>query len=357
MGKHIAFLIMNFSNGGGTERVTSVIANSLINRNYNVSVISCKEGEKCRFPIREKINVYSLYGEKEKNPIIRKLLTYNRLEKFVRSLQIDIVVAVDVALYLYLWPLQKKKLCKCIAWEHFNYFISPNLSVKIARTLAAKCADAVVVLGKNDADNYKSHYKRITNLRYIYNPVTIENEGTANMSSKRIVAMGRLENQKGFDYLVDIWEIIEKRCPGWKLDIFGEGKLRSNLQEKIDCLGLKNIELRGYTADVEKEFLDSSIFVLSSRYEGFGLVLLEAQSCGLPCVSFNCKEGPGEIIDDGVNGFLIDPFNVSAFAEKTIYLMENETIRLKFAEKSRKDLYRFSIESVMEQWENLFKNL
>jgi len=122
-------------------------------------------------------------------------------------------------------------------------------------------------------------------------------------------------------------------------------------------LGLKNIELCGYATDVEKEFLDSSIFVLTSRYEGFGLVLLEAQSCGLPCVSFNCKEGPAEIIDNGVNGFLIDPFDVSDFAEKTIYLLENETLRREFAEKSRKDLYRFSIKSVMQQWENLFENL
>jgi len=108
MGKHIAFLIMNFSNGGGTERVTSVIANSLIDRNYDVSVISCKEGEICRFPISEKMNLHSLRGEKEKNPIARKLLTYNRLEKLVRSLQIDIIVAVDVALYLYFMAITKK---------------------------------------------------------------------------------------------------------------------------------------------------------------------------------------------------------------------------------------------------------
>ena len=115
MEKHIAFFIMNFSNGGGTERVTSVIANNLSKRGYTVSVISCREGEKCRFFIEKDVILYSLHGEKSSNAVLRKLNTVRELQKLVIEHSIDVVVAVDVALYLYLWPLQKKQLCKCIA--------------------------------------------------------------------------------------------------------------------------------------------------------------------------------------------------------------------------------------------------
>ena len=357
MKKHIGFLIMNFSNKGGTERVTSVIANNLNERDYKVSVISCQYGEKSHFDINDDIRLFSLHGERHSNPLIRKLKTSSDLESLVREQKIDIMIAVDVALYIYLLPLQRKGICKCVAWEHFNYYIANSRIVKFARKLAAKKADCVVVLGKNDLNSYKTHYKKINRVEYIYNPIALNLEKTADISKKRIIAVGRLAKQKGFDMLIDSWALLEKQFPDWSIDIYGEGSLKNELQAQIDRTQLKNIRLCGYASDIEQEYINSSIFALSSRYEGFVLVLMEAQAKALPCVSFNCKEGPAETIDDGVNGYLVEEGNIAEFAEKLKLLMQDENLRRSFAGTARKDLARFDTDKIMQQWESLLLSL
>lgn len=355
--KHIAFLIMNFSNGGGTERVTSVIASNLKKAGYDISVISCQKGEISRFFLESGVKLISLHGEKENNKVLRKIKTYKLLKKKIVQEKIDIVVAVDVALYLYLFPLQRQHLCKCIAWEHFHYYIARNRIIRFARMLAAKYANCVVVLGKHDLNNYKEHFDRIRKIIYIYNPITLNIDPSANIENKNIIAMGRLEREKGFDLLIDSWSKLEKNFPNWTLNIFGEGSLKRELKKQIKSYNLKNIHLKGYVEDVDIEFLNSSIFALSSRFEGFGLVLTEAQAKGLPCVAFNCKEGPAEIIDDGVNGFLVEPLNTEMFAQKLRILMENKTLREQFSKKSTKDLARFDTNKIINEWINLIEGI
>ena len=357
MNRKIGFLIMNFENGGGTERVTSIIANELLDRNYDVTIYSCQKGNKCKFSIDDRVHLCSLEGEKYKNPIWRKFQITKKLIEHAKNDKIDVMIAVDVALYLYLIPLQMGHLCKCIAWEHFNYYINPNKMVKCARKMAAKYADCVVVLGKNDLENYKNHCKKIKRLTYIYNPIAVAIEPKADIKSKKIIAMGRLNNQKGFDLLIEAWAKLEPDFNDWEVNIFGEGLLKEQLQKQIDDKNLKKFFLRGYSENISKNMADSSIFVLSSRYEGFVLVLLEAQAIGLPCVSFNCKEGPAEIIDDGVNGFLVEPLNVDSLAEKIRTLMENEELRKQFSRKSTKDLGRFERKQIMDKWDKLLSEL
>lgn len=357
MGKHIAFLIMNFSNGGGTERVTSVIANNLSMRGYTVSVISCREGEESRFYINGDITLLSLHGEKRTNALYRKIDTVRQLQKLVLKRRIDVMVAVDVALYLYLWPLQKKHLCRCIAWEHFNYYIANSRLVKFSRKLAAENADCVIVLGKNDLRNYKTHYKKINRIEYVYNPIALSVEKKTSMDKKRVIAVGRLSRQKGFDLLLEAWKIVEANNTEWTLDIFGEGNLKEELQQQMEELGLKNVHLRGYAKDIEEEYINSSIFALSSRYEGFVLVLMEAQAKALPCVSFNCKEGPAETIDNGVNGYLVEEGDVVGFADSLLRLMNDKKLRDSFSEHARKDLGRFDTDTVMGKWIRILESL
>ena len=348
---------MNLENGGGTERVTSIIANELVHCNYDISIISCQHGKTSQFPLDNEVNLYSLEGNKCNNPILRKLYVEKRLMQYVKDKKIDILVAVDVALYLYLFPLQMKKQCKCIAWEHFNYFIQPNKMVKYARKLAARFADYVVVLGKNDLKNYKNHCKKINKITYIYNPIAIDINPQADMKNKKIIAMGRLNEQKGFDLLIEAWAKLEPEFTDWELNIFGEGILKEKLQNQIKKNNLSRVFLKGYSLDVAKEMIDSSIFAFSSRYEGFGLVLLEAQAVGLPCVSFRCKEGPEEIIDNGVNGFLVEPLNIDSFADKMRLLMQDEGLRIKFSKNSTKDLDRFDRKLIINKWDKLLEEL
>ena len=175
-----------------------------------------------KFEIDKNIKLYSLNGEKCENSALRKIYVEKQLIKYVKEEQIDVMIAVDVALYLYLIPLQIKKICKCIAWEHFNYYISPNKLVKYARKLAAEHADCVVVLGKNDLNNYLTQYKHCKNVTYIYNPIAVDTRESTPLTQKRAIAVGRLSRQKGFDMLVEAWALIEKEVPDWKLDIYGQ---------------------------------------------------------------------------------------------------------------------------------------
>lgn len=355
--KKIGFLIMNFENGGGTERVTSVIVNELAQRGYKVTVISCQHGNSCKFTLNDKVNLYSLAGENCSNPFLRKIQVENRLLEYVKETQIDIMIAVDVALYLYLIPLQMRKFCKCIAWEHFNYYITPNKMVRYARKLSAEHADCVVVLGKNDLNNYLTHYKHAKNITYIYNPIAVSTSENSPLTQKRAIAVGRLNRQKGFDMLIEAWALIEKEVSDWTLDIYGQGALREKLQSRIDELKLERIKLKGFSENIQKEYKNSSLFFLSSRFEGFVLVLMEAMATGLPAVSFRCKEGPEEIIDDGANGFLVEEGNVQQFAEQAIKLMKDEDLLKKFAANTKKDLNRFENERIMKQWVELLNNL
>lgn len=353
MKKHIGFLIMNISNGGGTERVTTLLANQLVLRGYEVSIISCREGTKSHFFMEEMVSQYSLEGEKVSNGIKRKLACIGKLKKIVKKQKIDTMIAVDVALYAYLWPLQMQKMCRCIAWEHFNYYISVNSMAKLGRMLAAKFANHIVVLGQNDLMNYKEHYKTIKNISYIYNPILLNTEEKADLNQKVVVSAGRLEYQKGFDMLIEIWEEVERKNKDWILKIYGEGSQRNELEKKIAEKDLQNIHLCGYAENIEKAYSEASIFALSSRYEGFGLVLLEAQAKGLPCISFNCKEGPREIIKDGVNGFLIEEGNLNEYADNLLKLMGDVELRRKFAEEAGSILKRHEIDEITKCWEKI----
>ncbi len=353
MKKHIGFLIMNFENGGGTERVTSVIASELAKRNYKVTVISCQKGEKCWFDISSAVKLCSLHGEKIGNPIIRKAKSSQELGKIVKKEEIDIMIAVDVALYLYLWPLRKRKICKCIAWEHFNYYVARNKTVTFARKLAAEDADCVVVLGTKDMENYKANYRKCKQIEIIRNPLLTTVNGKSCLHQKRVLAVGRLTKEKGMDRLLYIWAKVERQMPDWRLDIYGEGNQKNLLQKQIHDLGLNNVRLCGYAGNVEEEYLKASVFALTSRYEGFGLVLIEAMAKGVPCISFDCKVGPSEIIDDGVNGYLIEDGNVEEFAEKLLRIMKDDELRKSFSEHTGDNLDRYNIESIMEQWESL----
>ena len=157
--------------------------------------------------------------------------------------------------------------------------------------------------------------------------------------------------------LLEAWRKVEKEAPKWTLAIFGEGEDKSSLKAQAERCGLKKVSFNGYTDKLYSEMQKSAIFVLSSRYEGFGLVLLEAQAAGLPCVSFDCKEGPREIIDNGINGFLVKDGDVRELSEKILLLIKNDTLRTGFSKNSQKDLYRFEYEKIIKEWNTALEGI
>lgn len=356
MKKKIAFLISKFNHGGGTERVTAEIGNGLENRNYDVSIISCQKGLNPIFDVDPRIQLYSLHGEEESNSIKRKVKNFDKLKKIVKANRIEVLITVDVELYIYAFPLQMMRLCKVIAWEHFNYYKKYNKLEKLSQKLAARYANQLIVLGKNDLQNYKANVKHLANIDYIYNPISIECKKN-NLNHKRIIAAGRFEEQKGFDRLIQVWKIIEENNDDWTLSIFGDGSQKKDLLDLIQRLGLKRISIKPYTKNIQKEYLNSDIYVMSSRFEGFPLVLLEAQSCGLPIVSFDCHEGPSEIVNDGVNGYIIEDFSVKSMAEKILKLINDPQLLQRFSNHSSDSLGRFDLTDILDKWERILNKL
>ena len=212
-----------------------------------------------------------------------------------------------------------------------------------------KC-DCLVTLTQGDADEWRKHAE---NIIVIPNPVTRypdvvkQHDGRG----KRIISVGRLEKEKGFDMLIDAFSMFAERCPGWKLYIFGKGSQEKELHKQIKRLNLEwYVRINAPTNSLYEEYQKSEFYVLSSRYEGFGLVLLEAMSCGIPCVAFNCKYGPAGIIDDGRSGLLAENGNVRELAEKMIIMAADKEERLRMGIEARKQTAKYKKDNIMQKW-------
>ena len=230
----------------------------------------------------------------------------------------------------------------------FEYFWMKNLVCHLRHL------DKFVVLTNND----RITWSELKNVDIIPVPLSFSPDMISPLTEKRIISVGRYHNQKGHDLLLKAWKIIEMRYPDWELSIFGQGdRTPYQAMAKDMDIDMNRCKMYVQTLDIQKEYSNSSIFVLSSRYEGFGMVLIEAMACGLPCVSFDCPYGPSDIIKDGEDGYLVEYLNVQALAEGICRLIEKPELRKTFGENGRNNVLRFSLENVMQQWVNLFESL
>lgn len=215
--------------------------------------------------------------------------------------------------------------------------------------------DAIITLTEND----KKEWKDFSNVQIIPNLLTCYPETILqDKRYKRVISAGRLQWQKGYDLLIESWREVHKRFPDWHLAIFGDGPDRGLLQTMIEQYGLSEVvHLYMPTDTIYAEYTKSDFYVMSSRWEGFGLVLIEAMSCGIPCISFDCPHGPSDIIDNGNDGFLVENGNINLLAEKINYLIDREDIRTEMGKQARKNVKRFKIENIAGQWEALFNQL
>ena len=214
--------------------------------------------------------------------------------------------------------------------------------------------NSLVTLTKQDIPFWHNYVKRI---EVIPNMLTISPKMVTNYNVKRVISAGRYMSEKGFDMLIEAWNMLPKGLNDWHLYIFGNGE-RATYQEIVDQYHMQNtIHLMPATKDIAEEFSKSSLYVMSSRYEGFGLVLAEAMSCGLPCVSFDCPYGPREIIKDGKDGLLAKYIDVEDLAHKLAQLMSNKELRQSMGEQAIKNIARYEPQAIMNQWINLFETL
>lgn len=216
--------------------------------------------------------------------------------------------------------------------------------------------DRFVVLTKED----RCYWGNIPNICVIPNAALNVGTRFSDVSNKRVLAVGRLDYQKGFDRLIDAWNIVAKNeeLTDWILDIFGQGEWYEKLHDMIDSYGLQErVRINKPVKDILSEYVNSSLLVMSSNYEGFPMVMIEAMACGLPVVAFDFKCGPKDIIEDGINGLIAESGNVADLAEKLVSIMSDESNRKFMSSNARKIIDRYSEETVMNKWVDLFNNL
>lgn len=353
----LAFFIGNMSNSGGTERVLSVIASGLADRGYHVSIISLKGSGQTFFPVSEKVRIYWL-EEAARTGIIRKIQS---LAAFLNQENIDFLIDVDIILCFYSFFLKwLRPQMHWISWEHFNFyyhFRKNNFLRSIARRLVAAFSEHLVVLSEEDKGYYRKNLKLKCGISRIYNPNPYEDAQPKRTWEPVILAAGRLTKVKGFDLLIKSWQLLENRYPEWKVLVAGEGIDRKKLESQIKAAGLTNFHLIGNVMQIEKYYGKAEIFVLPSRDEGFGMVLLEAMAYSVPVVSYSCKAGPKEIVTDGENGYLVPPGEVELFARKMEALMADEAGRREMGRRAKESTRRFDKEPIIDEWEGLLNNM
>ena len=364
---------------GGLERVLTLKANYFAEHyQYDITIILTDgKGKPYYYPLSNKIKVINLdinFEELWSCSFFKKVILYLKKQRIFRRKLIKELMSIkpDITISLLRREInfitQINDGSKKIGEIHVNranyrnFEVGDNLFLKnlFARfwmnslTKKLKKLDRFVVLTEED----RLQWHELKNVMVIPDPLSFHPMSVSPLSSKRVIAVGRYVYQKGFDLLLQAWSVVEKRCLDLELVVYGQG-IREPYEILLDKLKIdrNRCHLNGPTADIEREYLNSSIFVLSSRFEGFGMVIVEAMACGLPVVAFDCPCGPKDIISDGINGILIEKENVEKLAKGIISVAESPNLAKKIADNAQRHSHDYDINSVADKWKCLFEGL
>lgn len=364
---------------GGVERVLTLKANYFADHyGYDITIILTEGKDKPLFyPLSDKVKVVNLdigFEELWTCSFFKKIFVYLKKQRLYKKLlkQELLRIRPDITISLlrreinFLTSIKdgSKKIGELhINREHYRNFEGKDANIlkKIfsefwMNSLVSKlrCLDRLVVLTKNDCDAWGE----LDNVVTIPNPLSFTSVEKSILSKKRVIAIGRYCHEKGFDHLLQAWAFVQYKCPDWQLAIYGDGDrtVYERMKDNLD-IDAESCILNGRISDVMSEYINSSIAVCSSRFEGFGLSIVEAMACGLPVVSFDCPWGPRSIIKNGVDGLLVENGNVKKLAETIIWMIQHPEERQKMANKAVENVQRFKIEQIAEQWKLLFEAL
>ncbi len=356
--KKICFLSGDITRSGGTEKVACQIMNGLVTR-YSISVISLTHSnEKMFYCLNSDIKRVALF-QSNPNGIRQYFSIVNRIRKYLKKNKIDLLIDIDTILDMFSVVAVHGTGMNLIAWEHFNFSETMGNKLRVPiRKHMTKYADCVVTLTKEDQKTYSDYFGEKLRVEQIYNPVEIiETKGEYDLNSKTIVSVGRLARQKGFDYLLQVAGFVFDKHPDWEWVILGEGDERETLEKTIEEKNLHQVKLIGRVNNVDEYLRKSSMFVMTSRYEGFPLVLIEAKANKLPLVSFKCKTGPAELVQDGVNGYLINSYDIKSMADRICELIESPEKREYFSSQSQNMLNMLKYQGIIEQWIKMIESV
>lgn len=352
--KKVTFFIYDMYTGGGTEKVVSLIANEL-SKKYDVEIISLyKTADNPFYKLNECVKLKNILTQ-ELTPFKWYIpyLQY-KLKKELKKEKTDVFISAGMK-YICL-TIFMRKYAKYIAWEHYNSFTAKTGSVTwYGRKLAAKYADNIVVLTKRDKENNIRLFKNENKIKHIYNPIEKSIQTYEyNIDSKKIVSSGRLIMQKGFDMLIDVATKVFNKHPDWEWHIYGDGEDRESLEQKVKEKNMqKHVKFLGRTNKMNELYREYAMFVMTSRFEGFAMVNIEAHYAKLPIISFDCNCGPDEIIQEGINGYVVECFDIDKMADKINYLIENPKLRKQMSDNTLLDKEKLNIENIIKEWEKI----
>ncbi|ASG54258.1 MAG TPA: glycosyltransferase family 4 protein [Salmonella bongori] len=358
--KKVCFFVGDISRSGGTERVTCIIANYLAQFDFEIHITSIYGTNKSYFPLDLKVKRNTLF-ETQRRGMVNFPFVIIKLRRFIKQNNIESLISVESMLSLYSIPATANLNIQNICWEHFNYKINLNKkSRSLARYLAARYCDTVITLTERDKMYWEANLKCRATIKRIYNPVPFVNNNLDFSSSPRIaLAIGRLTHQKGFDSLIKIWAQTYPHNKEWVLKIVGNGEDELYLKQLCQNYGIKNIDILPATKDIDKIYKEASLYLMTSRYEGFPMVLLEAQEYGLPILSFDCETGPAELIDNNSTGWVIEDQDHFAFEKKLIHIINlfdnDHEFYCKIRENSYRNSEKFCIDIIGPVWIDLLK--
>ena len=371
----IIYCIAGTCHSGGMERVLANKANYLARHGYEVVIVTTDQrGLPPFFPLDGQIRCIDLginYEENNGKSFANKLLHYplkqyrhkKRLAAILEQEKPDVTISMfcnDAGFITRINDGSKKVL-----EIHFSKFKRLQYNRKGLWRLAdlwrskqdektVRRFDKFVVLTEED----KGYWGNLPNITVIPNANTFATSQAAALENKKVIAIGRYTYQKGFERLIEAWNILSPGFPGWKLDIIGNGEERDKLQDLIHAYHLDGqVTLVSPTKSIDKVYLDASLLAMSSRYEGLPMVLLEAQAFGLPIVSFACKCGPKDIVANGETGFLVEENDIEGLARQLVKVMKDKNLRKQMGRKAKEASLRYAEDAVMAKWTALFDSL
>lgn len=372
--KKILYQIHSTYNPGGMERALLNKVRYLVEQlHWEVVVVTTDQhGREPFYPFPDGVRMIDLgvnYSEDNGKPFLKKLVGFlrrrrlhkKRLKALLNKIKPDVVDCFYPGECSFVPGLKdgSRKVMELHQSKLFHHQYNRSglmgLADKVRARMDEKLVrrfDRFVVLTEEDARMWGD----MPGLRVIPNAANFIAERYSDCSAKRVVAVGRLDYQKSFDRLVLAWDKVHEEMPDWTLDIFGQGEWKDMLQKMIDERGLQGcVKLNAPTRNIGEEYANSSMLVMSSHYEGFPMVMIEAMACGLPVVSFDFKCGPRDIITPGENGLIVSDGDIDGLADAMTKLMRDDEQRKRMGENAKKVVETFSEEKVMGKWVTLFQ--
>lgn len=359
---------------GGLERILVEKANYLADvYGYNINIVTTNQGgHPVPYTLSPQVvfhNLDIMFHHQYLHTGIRRLymrlkkeiLFKKKLKEYIETIKPDIIVTLRMD-YLY-YLVKVNNSIPLVVESHFSYIsylyeddrMFHSLHLRYGNMLIKKSSLMLVALTSGDAKNWEKITK---NVCVIPNMVHLNETGCySDCSAKRVIYVGRFSKQKDISSLIRIWIEVHSKHPDWRLDIFGGyGECKDSIVSEITNMNA-NIRILEPTSNIFKQYIESSMLLLTSIYEPFGLVIPEAMSCGIPVVSFDCPYGPREIIVDGVNGFLVKERNVHVFAERVCQLIESPDLRISMGREGIKTSMNYHSSIIMPMWKNLFEKI